>query len=341
MAATPPLTAQTSFIQKVADCLECPVCFHLPRDPKEMGMCKKGHLVCINCIRSVHNMQNNANNRVCPTCRTEPMIEETPIALQQIFQELLSVHTVACRHSFLGCTALGLGLTMAGHEKTCLFRQFSCPSHACSQTHTLQQVARDERKECFSKMGPQTVRGFDIDVDMADIFDDQSKLHTQISKTFFLPDLETEFPLFVKIERFLFGIKICAFHLAQIKDLPSAKVDTLKKRLISLGLSARCKSMGAITSLSVFNFLDTPPNEIRSLLVGIDILKHWCLVMGSSWEAPETLNINLEDNNQLDPAGTMTTVCPNKKKHLHLMLKGISAIEPMVLAPQSIMHRMG
>lgn len=341
MAATPPLTPQTAFIHKIANCLECPVCFHLPRDPKEMGMCKRGHLVCVNCIKEIHNMQNNANNRVCPTCRTEPMTEETPIVLQQIFQELLGVHTLACRHSHQGCSALDLGLAMAQHEKTCLYRPFSCPNVACIETHTLQQVARDERKQCFGRMGPQTRRGHDIDVAMTDIFNGQSKLHGQICKIFFLPDLETEIPIFVKIERFIHGIKIEAFFLAEIKHLPKSKVDAMKGTLISLGLSARCKSMGAISSLTLVNFLDTPPVQIRSLLVGTDTLKNWCLVMGASWVAPETFTLNLDHHNQLDPAGAMTTVCPNKTKHLHLSIKMVSRMDTIVLAPQPELQRMG
>ena len=332
--AHPTAGSEDSFVQKIVGCLECPVCFCLPRDPKDMGMCSRGHLICKQCIRDLSRMPKN--NNVCPTCRAAPIVQDTPIALQKVCEELLQVLPIGCRFTVLGCDKKGLAKFVAAHEKTCLFRQFKCPRYACGQLHTLWEVKIDQTRDCFRKMSAETVRGFDVDIPMTDFFDDRSRLRDDICKVFFLPNLETEFPVFVKIVQCAYGVKLQPYFLA---DAPTNN-DAVKTTIFNLGLSARCKGMGTMTNLSWPNFLDTPRGEVRSLLIARDVLKNWCLVMGNSPVAPEELNARLEGTDRLDPAGFITTACANKRKHVHLMVNFPKKMETLLVATKNQIQKM-
>jgi hypothetical protein len=104
--------------------LECPVCLDIVTSP--VRQCERGHHLCDDCWKQVI---------LCPLCmclksRTrnyvaEAMIEKLPLP---------------CKYRVDGCTETMRQVDKAVHEKTCLFRAYTCLADDCNQVHSCKDM---------------------------------------------------------------------------------------------------------------------------------------------------------------------------------------------------------
>jgi hypothetical protein len=104
--------------------LECPVCLEIVTPP--VVQCERGHHVCNHCWKRITS---------CPLCKryrsgtrnyvAEAMVEKLPLP---------------CKYRVDGCTKMMCQVDKATHEKTCLFRTYTCLVDDCNQAHSFKDM---------------------------------------------------------------------------------------------------------------------------------------------------------------------------------------------------------
>ena len=106
------LFTMTELQEQIAELLQCPVCFLLPRK-LPIQSCSQGHIICHNCKPSV---------RFCPICRGSLMYNTNTLA-----GHIASILPHFCKFQVFGCQAKLSFETVEQHEKSCPERTVVCP----------------------------------------------------------------------------------------------------------------------------------------------------------------------------------------------------------------------
>lgn len=107
-----------TFQTKVEDCIECPVCFNIPRS-LPIPSCRAGHVVCRPCSTRMSH---------CPICRHSLNYVNTIVGY------LVQIVLHKCSYRVFGCNVVTSMHDIIEHELGCTERIVQCPFRDCNKS---------------------------------------------------------------------------------------------------------------------------------------------------------------------------------------------------------------
>jgi len=115
-----------SYTAGILNALECPVCLEIVTSP--VLQCERGHHVCNDCWTQVTS---------CPLCK-RPRSGARNYVAEAVLEKLL----LPCKYRTDGCVEVMSQVDRAAHEKTCLFRTFTCLVDDCDQAYSVSEMVQ-------------------------------------------------------------------------------------------------------------------------------------------------------------------------------------------------------
>ena len=145
--------AESESMAEIGGCLECPVCYKIPRE-LPVPCCDAGHIVCQPCKGRVTN---------CPTCRGKMKSNTSTVV-----GNLIMLVSHKCKFSSIGCDVKMKLKDIEEHEKHCPESTDKCPENECNEKFQLKNfdqhtLAKHSLECCFKNGGQYFVPKEDID----------------------------------------------------------------------------------------------------------------------------------------------------------------------------------
>ena len=116
--------------------MNCPVCFEVYRDPRELPC---GHIFCCEDLGKIRNGK-------CPTCKAPFRVDQCKIP-SSTFREVYSALEKTCKHE--GCSvALPVGERIDLHEASCEEAIVCCPNPGCSEKMRRRDIIAHASTSC-------------------------------------------------------------------------------------------------------------------------------------------------------------------------------------------------